>query len=58
MKIKLFTFNTCKSGLAAAFWSSALMIFSVFSLAACSTMRWLSTDSFARAEDNSSVARA
>ena len=49
---------TCRSGLAAAFWSSALMIFSVFSLAACSTMRWLSTDSFARAEDSSSVARA
>lgn len=48
----------CKSGLAAAFWSSALMIFSVFSRAACSTIRWLNTESLARAEDSSSVARA
>lgn len=44
--------------MAAAFCSSALMIFSVFSRAACSTIRWLSTDSLARADDSSSVARA
>lgn len=34
------------------------MIFSVFSRAACSTIRWLSTESLARAEDSSSVAKA
>ena len=48
----------CNSGFDAAFWSSALIIFSVFSLAACSTMRWLRTLSLAKAEASSSVARA
>ena len=46
------------SGLLAALSSSALMIFSVFSRAACSTIRWLRTLSLARAAASSSVASA
>lgn len=48
----------CSSGLLAAFISSALMIFSVFSLAACSTILWLRTLSLARAEASSLVVSA
>ena len=48
----------CSSGLLAAFISSALIIFSVFSLAACSTIFWLSTLNLARADASSDVVRA
>ena len=48
----------CNSGLLAAFINSAFIIFSVFSLAACSTIFWLSTLNLARAEANSDVVSA
>jgi len=48
----------CSSGLLAAFFSSLLIIFSVFSRATASTSFCDRTDSFANADASSSVASA